>query len=83
MRTQATPLPTVSVARMQRHLALMSTTGQLRTAAALDYETQSTYRVTVNVFDGNGGQNSIVVTIYVWKMARLLHLQQHPLLMDR
>ena len=45
--------------------SIVSTTGQLRTAAALDYETQSTYRVTVNVFDGNGGQNSIVVTIYV------------------
>ena len=45
--------------------SIVSITGQLRTAAALDYETQSTYRVTVNVFDGNGGQNSIVVTIYV------------------
>ncbi len=42
-----------------------STTGQLRTAAALDYETQTIYTVTVNVFDRNGGQDSITVTIYV------------------
>ena len=42
-----------------------TTTGQLRTAAALDYETQTTYTVTVNVFDRNNGQDSITVTIYV------------------
>ena len=42
-----------------------STTGQLRTKAALDYETKSSYTVTVNVSDGNGGSNSITVTINV------------------
>ena len=42
-----------------------STTGQLRTKAALDYETKSSYTVTVNVSDENGGSNSITVTINV------------------
>ena len=42
-----------------------STTGQLRTYAALDYETKSSYTVTVSVFDENGGNGSIVVTISI------------------
>ena len=42
-----------------------STTGQLRTKAALDYETKMTYMVTVNANDGNGGTDSIDVTINV------------------
>ena len=42
-----------------------STTGQLRTEAALDYETKSTYTVTITVSDGRGGTDSIIVTINV------------------
>ncbi len=42
-----------------------STSGQLRTSAALDYETQSSYSVTVSVSDGNGGSDSISVTVSV------------------
>ncbi len=45
--------------------AIDSTTGQLRTKAALDYETKMTYMVTVNANDGNGGTDSIDVTINV------------------
>ena len=40
-------------------------TGQLKTSGALDYETQTTYEVTVSVSDGNGGSDSITVTINV------------------
>ena len=42
-----------------------STTGQLRTNAALDYETKSSYTVTVTVSDGYTGNVSITVTINV------------------
>ena len=42
-----------------------SSTGQLRTSAALNYETQSSYAVTVSVSDGNGGADRINVTINV------------------
>ena len=42
-----------------------STTGQLQTNTALDYETKNTYSVTVSVSDGNGGSDSITVTINV------------------
>ncbi len=42
-----------------------STTGQLRTKAALDYETKAAYAVTVAVSDGYGGSDSIPVTINV------------------
>ena len=45
--------------------SIVSTTGQVRTAAALDYEIKTIYTVTVNVSDGNGGQDSITVTINV------------------
>ena len=45
--------------------AIDSTTGQLKTQAALDYETKSSYSVTVSVSDGNGGSDSITVTINV------------------
>ena len=41
------------------------TSGQLKTSAALDYETKSSYSVTVSVSDGNGGSDSIDVTINV------------------
>ena len=39
--------------------------GQLQTSNSLDYETKSSYSVTVTVSDVNGGSDSIVVTINV------------------
>ena len=45
--------------------SIVSTTGQLQTKAALDYETKSTYAVTIAVADGNGGSASITVTINI------------------
>ena len=44
---------------------LDSTTGQLQTSAALDFETKTSYTVVVSVSDGNGGTDSITVTINV------------------
>ena len=41
------------------------TSGQLQTNVALDYETDASYSVTVSVSDGNGGSDSIPVTISV------------------
>ena len=45
--------------------SIVSTSGQLKTKAALDYETKTSYAVTVSVSDGNGGSDSITVTINV------------------
>ena len=45
--------------------SIVSTSGQLQTKAALDYETQSSYTVTVDVSDGNDGLDRITVTINV------------------
>ena len=45
--------------------SVVSTSGQLRTRAALNYESKSSYSVTVSVSDGNGGSDSIAVTINV------------------
>ena len=45
--------------------SIVPTTGQLQTFAALDYETQTTYTVTITVFDGNNGDGMITVTINV------------------
>ena len=45
--------------------AMVSTSGQLRTKAALNFEAKSSYAVTVSVSDGNGGADSIAVTINV------------------
>ena len=42
-----------------------SSTGQLRTSAPLNYETKTSYAITVSVSDGNGGADSINVTINV------------------
>ena len=42
-----------------------SSSGQLRTSAALDFETKDTYSVTISVSDSNGGSDSITVTISV------------------
>ena len=44
---------------------IVSTSGQLQTSAALDYETKASYSVTVSVSDGNGGSNTIDVTINI------------------
>ena len=44
---------------------IVSASGQIQTRAALDYETKSSYTVTVTVSDGNGGSDSIDVTINV------------------
>ncbi len=45
--------------------SIVSTSGQLQTGAALDYETKSSYSVSVSVSDGNVGSDSITVTINV------------------
>ena len=45
--------------------SIVSTSGQLQTKAALDYETKVSYTVIVSVSDGNGGSDSITVTINV------------------
>ena len=42
-----------------------STSGQLKTSAPLDYETDDSYSVTVEVSDGYGGTDTIAVTISV------------------
>ena len=42
-----------------------TTTGQLMTKAALDFETTPSYTVTVTADDGNGGTDTITVTITV------------------
>ena len=44
---------------------IVNTSGQLQTRAALDFETKSSYSVTVSVSDGKGGTDSITVTISV------------------
>ena len=45
--------------------SIISTSGQLQTSAALDFETKPSYSVTVSVSDGNGGSDSIPVAISV------------------
>ncbi len=45
--------------------AIVTSSGQLQTKAALDFESKSSYEVTVSVSDGNGGSDSITVTINV------------------
>ena len=44
---------------------IVSTTGQLQTKAALNYDTKNTYTVTITVSDGNEGTDTITVTINV------------------
>ncbi len=44
---------------------IVTSSGQLQTKATLNYETKSSYKVTVSVTDGNGGSDSITVTINV------------------
>ena len=45
--------------------SIVSTSGQLQTSGVLDYETKTSYAVTVSVSDGYGGSDSIDVTINV------------------
>ena len=45
--------------------SLDSGTGQLRTSAALDYETKSSYSIIITADDGDGGSASIPVTVNV------------------
>ena len=45
--------------------SIVSTSGQLQTSSALDFEAKSSYSVTVSVSDGNGGSDAIDVTIGV------------------
>ena len=49
----------------RRRLRHRPSSGQLQTSAALDFETKASYAVTVSVSDGNGGADSIDVTINV------------------
>ena len=44
---------------------IVLTSGQMKTKAALDFETKASYEVTVTVSDGKGGTDSIAVTINV------------------
>ena len=44
---------------------IVSTTGQIRTKAALNFEAKSSYSVTVTVSDGRGGTDSINLTISI------------------
>ncbi len=44
---------------------IVSTSGQLQTDAPLDYETKTSYTVTISVSDGRGGSDIITVTISV------------------
>ena len=45
--------------------AFNTVSGQISTAAALDFEAQSAYQLTVSASDGQGGADSIAVTIQV------------------
>ena len=50
---------------MLHAFGIVSTSGQLQTKDALDYETKSSYTVTVTAYDGNSGGDRITVTIDV------------------
>ena len=50
---------------MRQSFSIDSTSGQLKTKSALDYETKFSYSVTVSVSDGNGGSDFITVTINI------------------
>ena len=45
--------------------AIVSATGQLQTKDALDYDTKTSYSVTITVSDQKGGTDTITVTINV------------------
>ena len=48
---------------------IVGSSGQLQTAAALDHETKPSYSVVVTAADGNGGTDTIAVTISVTDVA--------------
>ncbi len=56
--------------------SINSTNGQLRTSAALDYENKNSYSITVSVSDGNGGINSITVTINVTDVVEITVIEE-------
>lgn len=45
--------------------SIVSTSGQLRTKAALDFENKTSYSLTITVSDGKGGRDTVAVTINV------------------
>ena len=49
--------------------AIGSSGGQVTVAGALDYETTSSYTLTVEASDGNGGKDSASVTVTVVDVA--------------
>ena len=49
--------------------SILSTSGQLQTRAALDFETKNSYAVTVSVSDGKGGSDSISVSVDITDVA--------------
>ena len=51
---------------------IVSETGQLQTKGPLDYETTTSYQVTITVSDGNGGEDTITVTIEVEDLSSLI-----------
>ena len=51
------------------HFAIGRSSGQLKTKSALDHESNNRYTVVVTVSDGNGGTDSITVTIDVTDVA--------------
>ena len=51
--------------------SIVSTTGQLRTRASLDYETKTSYTVIFTVSDGKGSSDTITVTISITNVAEL------------
>ena len=57
---------------------LVAKTGQLKTKAALDYETKSSYSVTIKASDGNGGSASIAVTINITREQAELIVENRP-----
>ena len=50
---------------MRARLASVAQTGSCEQSAALDYESKTSYSVTINVSDGNGGTDTISVTINI------------------
>ena len=54
---------------MTGHFAIDADSGQLQTSGALDYESQSSYAVTVTATDGGGLSASVEVTITVTDVA--------------
>ena len=58
--------------------SIVRRSGQLRTKAALDYETKTSYTVTITVSDGNDGGDSITVTVNVTDVAGAAPSVQTP-----